>query len=315
MDYENKFLYLFSPENKQLKMSRIIMLINLKWHTLYLPIIIATFVGCSGNQKQANTTLQKSSSQTNLKASQDDSHSKTSDVNKFSEQQLNYEIKKLNSEINYLKEQVNALDVKSSLYADPFDIYNKEIVLNNGSSIFCKILSQDNDEIFVETLIGNLTLNRSNVVRIVENVTVLEDNTMNTGVIEINLDDEQEILDDADLLSQRQAQSSASVILIGDISESRDKSGNTILTGELKNIGTERADLVRIDFTLRKNFQGDIERVTAYAIGSSHVFQETGIISNSSIKPGALRQFKLIIPNNIGNFICYSYDLYWEHYE
>ena len=113
------------------------MLINFKWHTLYLPIIIAMFFGCSGNQKQANTTLPKPSSQTNLKASQDDSHSKTSDVNKFSEQQLNYEIKKLNSEINYIKEQVNALDVKSSLYADPFDIYNKEIVLNNGSSIFC----------------------------------------------------------------------------------------------------------------------------------------------------------------------------------
>ena len=91
----------------------------------------------------------------------------------FADQQLNYQIKKLNSEINYIKDQLMALDVKSSLYADPFDIYNKEIMLNNGSSIFCKILSQTDTQIFVETLIGNLTIDRSSVVRIVENITCL----------------------------------------------------------------------------------------------------------------------------------------------
>ena len=94
-----------------------------------------------------------------------------------------------------------------------------------------------------------------------------------------------------------------------------DKSGNTIFSGQLKNIGTNRADLVRIDFILRKNFQGDIERLTAYATGSSHVFNDTGIISNSSIKPGAIGEFKIIIPNSIGNFIGYSYELHWDHYE
>ena len=84
---------------------------------------------------------------------------------------------------------------------------------------------------------------------------------------------------------------------------------------ELKNIGTQRADLVRIDFILRKNFQGDIETLTTYATGSSHVFKNSGIISNSSIEPGAIANFKLIIPNDIGNFIGYSYQIEWDFYE
>ena len=110
-------------------------------------------------------------------------------------------------------------------------------------------------------------------------------------------------------------QSSASVILIDDIKERKDKSGNTIFEGQLKNIGTQRADLVRVDFILRKNFQGDIETLTTYVTGSSHVFKNSGIISNSSIEAGAIASFKLIIPNDIGNFIGYSYQIEWDFYE
>ncbi len=232
----------------------------------------------------------------------------------FSSQQLNYQIKKLNAEINFIKEQITSLDVKSSLYADPFVIYNKEIMLNNGSSIFCKILSQTDSEIFVETLIGNLTIQRESVVRIVENITVLSEDNNDVNIIEISVDEE-EILSDAELIKQRQMQSSATVILLGDIKESKDKSGNSIFEGELKNIGSERADLVRIDFILRKNFQGDIETLTSYISGSSHVFKNSGIISNSSINPGAIGSFKLIVPNEIGNFIGYSYQIEWDFYE
>ena len=206
------------------------------------------------------------------------------------------------------------LDVKV-VYTRPFDVYSKEIILNNGSSIFCKIISQNDTEIFVETLIGNLTLDRSSVVRIVENITVLDEENRMTEVIEISQDEKEEIISDADLIKQRQMLTSASVILIEDIKESKDKSGNTIFEGELKNIGTQRADLVRVDFILRKNFQGDIETLTTYATGSSHVFKNSGVISNSSIEPGAIANFKLIIPNDIGNFIGYSYQIEWDFYE
>ena len=293
-------------------MSRIIMLLKLK--TIINTIIVCTFmmVGCSGNKKETAPQTSAPPQQTTT--------TKTNDLGsnsnqEFENQQLNYEIKKLNSELNYLKEQVADLDIKSSLYADPFSIYNKEIILNNGSSIFCKVLSQDNSQIFVETLIGNLTIDRSSVVRIVENITVLEENESSNQVIEISQEEQQQILDDSDLLDRRKRQSSATVILLGEINESKDKSGNTILKGELKNIGSKRADLVRIDFILRKNFQGDIDELTAYVLGSEHVFKDTGIISNSSIEAGAIGEFKLIIPNSMGNFIGYTYNLDWDSYE
>tara|TARA_Y100000768_G_scaffold346480_1_gene294051 strand:+ start:57 stop:911 length:855 start_codon:yes stop_codon:yes gene_type:complete len=275
---------------------------------VFVLVISTFFVGCSGKKNIENTNEQSPST---------DSQNILEETNSsdFADQELNYQIKKLNSEINYLKDQLMELDVKSSLYADPFDVYSKEIILNNGSSIFCKILSQNDNEIFVETLIGNLTLDRSSVVRIVENITVLDEENRITEVIEISQDEKEEIISDADLIKQRQMLTSASVILIEDIKESKDKSGNTIFEGELKNIGTQRADLVRVDFILRKNFQGDIETLTTYATGSSHVFKSSGIISNSSIEPGAIANFKLIIPNDIGNFIGYSYQIEWDFYE
>jgi hypothetical protein len=273
--------------------------------------IISLFIGCSTSKKTDDTNISKNNQPTEKSIHSDASQNN----NIFTNQQVNFELKKMLAEINYLKEQLNELDVKSSLYADPFSVYNKEIILNNGSSIFCKIISQDDKVIFVETLIGNLTINRSSIVRIVENIIVLEDGTSSEAIIEISLEEEAQILNDADLINERQNQSSASIILMGDIIESKDKSGNTIFNGQLKNIGTERADLVRIDFILRKNFQGDVERFTAYASGSSHVFKNTGIISNSSIKPGAIGEFKIIIPNSIGNFIGYSYELHWDYYE
>ena len=275
-------------------------------------IIIVLFFGCSTTSEPNNNNVQ--SNEMISQGSADKINSDFDKASEVSDQQLNFEIKKMLSEINYLKEKVTELDVKSSLYADPFSVYNKEIVLNNGSSIFCKILSQDANEIFVETLIGNLTINRSSVVRIVENIIVLENNVESEEIIEISQNQEATI-EDSDLINKRKQQSSASIILMGDIEETKDKSGNTILTGKLKNIGTERGDLVRIDFILRKNFQGDVTKVTAYASGSSHIFKNSGIVSNSSIKPGAIGEFKVIIPNNIGNFIGYSYELYWDHYE
>ena len=296
------------------------MLINLIKKIILFLSVSLLIVSCSGFKKE--TTQNKNDVVKNKKDIKDEANliiqseqALITNATDLYNKQSNYEIKKLTAEVNYLKEQVADLDIKSSLYADPFSVYNKEILLNNGSSIFCKILSQDNKEIFVETLIGNLTLQKASVIRIVENIVVLAETNQNEIVVEISDFDKEQIIDNSEILKQRKSQSSASVILMGEINESSDKSGNTILKGELKNIGTERADLVRIDFILRKNFQGDIDRLTAYATGSSHIFKDSGIISNSSVLPGAIGNFKLIIPNSIGNFIGYSYELYWDQYE
>ena len=119
------------------------MLINL----IKYCIIMTLFFGCATQQKES---VSNTKSNTNESSNVEENLiiSDNNQANQFSEQQLNFEIKKMLAEINYLKEQVVELDVKSSLYADPFSVYNKEIILNNGSSIFCKIISQDENEIF-----------------------------------------------------------------------------------------------------------------------------------------------------------------------
>ena len=276
--------------------------------------VVTLFFSCSTSNKLETNETQNNNQLVSPVKSKSENLSSSSE-NEFVDQQISFEMQKMLSEINFLKQQVNTLELQSSMYTNPFSIYNKEIILNNGSSIFCKIISQDANEIFVETLIGNLTLKRENVVRVVENVIVLEEDNLDQQIIEISTEEEESILKEADLIKQRKSQSSASIIILGDIKESKDKTGNTIFNGELKNIGTERGDLVRIDFILKKNFQGDIERLTAYANGSTHIFKDTGIISNSSIKPGAVGSFQIIIPKSIGNFIGYSYELHWDHYE
>ena len=65
---------------------------------------------------------------------------------------LHKEIKLLKAELNYQNDGINKIQAQSQLWADPFSIYNKEIVLNNGSSIFGKITYQDENIMKVEIL-------------------------------------------------------------------------------------------------------------------------------------------------------------------
>ena len=94
----------------------------------------------------------------------------------------------------------------------------------------------------------------------------------------------------------------------------KDKTGNTILSGEIKNIGTQRGDFAKINVTFRKNWHGDVETLTAFAAGSNYTFK-TGVASRHSILPGAIAEFKLVVPKSMGSFIGYSYTIDWEQYE
>ena len=58
---------------------------------------------------------------------------------------LHMEIKKLKAEVEYQYESMSKIEAQSQLWTNPFSIYNKEIVLNNGTSIFRKIVYQDQD--------------------------------------------------------------------------------------------------------------------------------------------------------------------------
>ena len=225
---------------------------------------------------------------------------------------LQRNIKNLQAEMDYQHESLSKLEVQTQVWANPFAIYNKEIVLNNGSSIFGKIVYQDQDVMKVETMIGQLIIDRNTIVRVVNQISAYG-----------NLDQEPSDLNDSNngaepsgvnLIQKRITSLSAHLVLVGDITEEKDGSGNTVLSGEVKNVGNKRADFSKIIFTFRTNWQGDTKTLTAFINGITNTF-DTGISSDNSILPHAIGNFDLIIPKSFGSFIGYSYEIDWSQYD
>ena len=225
------------------------------------------------------------------------------------------DITRLRSELEMVTAELYELKAKSQIWENPFSIYNKEIILTNGSTVYGKITYQDQDILYVETLIGGLTLQRANIKRVIENITQLpdstetnEERTRRNDILEIKKDEVGTIFEPSTKLL-------ANAILVGDISEEVDLRGNRILSGDVKNIGEARADFVKVNFVFRMNWQGKTKALTAFVRGAKHVFPDSNIESDSSIEMGAVAGFELVIPPDFGTFIGYSYSIDWEQYD
>ncbi len=229
-------------------------------------------------------------------------------------QNMQDEITRLRSQLDTATKEIYKLKAKSQIWENPFSIYNKEIILTNGSTVYGNITYQDQDVLFVETLIGGLTLQRNAVKRVIENVTQIPDSsgtadgTRRDDIIEIKKDEDGTIFEPSTKLL-------ANAILLGDVTEEVDFRGNRILSGDIKNIGESRADFVKINFIFRMNWQGTTKSLTAFVRGSKHVFPESNIESDSSIEIGAVANFELVVPQDFGTFIGYSYTIDWEQYD
>ena len=224
---------------------------------------------------------------------------------------LRMDIKKMKAELDYQHENLSKLEAQTQVWANPFAIYNKEVVLNNGSSIFGKIVYQDQDVMKIETLIGQLIIDRNTIIRVVNQVNAYgnfdnESSDNQSG----NSPDPSGV----NLIQKRVKNMSAHLVLVGDITEEKDGSGNTVLSGEVKNVGNKRADFSKIIFTFRTNWQGDSKALTAFINGVTNTF-ETGISSDNSILPHAVGNFQMVIPKSFGSFIGYSYDIDWSQYD
>lgn len=281
---------------------------------LYLISIICTLFMYSCGGKDAENTaspdvnLNESSNGSNYNLTQD------SVVEKNLPEiigDLRMDIKKLRAELDYQHENLSKLEAQTKVFANPFAIYNKEIVLNNGSSIFGKIVYQDQDVMKIETLIGQLIIDRNTIVRVVNQVSAYgnfdeeSSNNQSGGSPDAS---------GVNLIQKRVKNLSAHLVLVGDITEEKDGSGNTVLSGEIKNVGNKRADFSKIIFTFRTNWQGDSKTLTAFINGITNTF-ETGISSDNSILPHAVGNFEMVIPKSFGSFIGYSYDIDWSQYE
>ena len=294
--------------------------------TLYkkLLIIITIFIinGCATLQENVpffkKTTENKEEAQIEkkkTKTSKEETQKQTKKEKQNVEQnyvadEMSFEIKKIKAELKHAKTEIRELQARSEVWTNPLSIYNKEIILKSGSTIFGKIVYQDKEIIKAETLIGYITVNRESVVRIIENVTETPTEKINkeiTEQIEIETGEGTGI----DFINNKKGKEGPNIILLGNVNEFKDSPGNHILSGEVKNIGNKRADFVKINFIFRKDWKGETETLTVFVKGTSHQF-DSGIATDSSILPGATAEFELIIPEAFGNFIGYSYNIDWE---
>ncbi|MEE9215290.1 MAG: hypothetical protein V3U54_10950 [Thermodesulfobacteriota bacterium] len=229
--------------------------------------------------------------------------------------ELRFELKRLQAEIAHLNSEITNLNNRSEMWRDPQSIFNKKIVLTNGTIFNGNVVYQDEHFVKVETLIGSLVLKRNSISRILENTP--EFSTQ-------------------DLLKSRPAPLSsgpnaargttgrfspsttekglANVVIESPIKEKKDKSGNTIFNGILKNTGNIRADFVKIDFIIRKDWSGNTETFTTFVNGAQHTYA-SGVTTDTTLPPGATGTFEIYIPRTLGSFIGYSYAIDWQVYE
>lgn len=232
---------------------------------------------------------------------------------------LGLQIKKLQAELDFVNEELYSLKAQSQVWENPFSIYNKEIVLDNGTTIYGKIIYQDQDIIKVETLIGGLTVDRATIVKVTENIVeMLPKDSLSTQPLKNFIKDgaiiEVQQIAGASDIERKNSKPSANLIILGSIYEKTDENGNVVLTGDIKNIGKERADFAKINFLFRMNWKGDTKPLTCFVKGSVQDLGN-GVISDASIEPGSIGKFELFVPKSFGEFISYSYALDWEQYE
>jgi hypothetical protein len=275
---------------------------------------------------QSNVPDQSSSSMVNEASSSPDSTSTAQAQEDFVPDpgkdyilnELSFEIKKMTAELKYLNEELENLKALSKMWVNPLAIYSKEIIMKNGSTVFGKIVYQDESSLKVETLVGYLIINRKEIVRIVDNVVTEEQaEYVPEQVRDSYTPPPMPKLAEPKYTSPDRDQTgkyAANCVLMGNISEKKDAQGNIVFNGELKNIGGRRADFVKVDFVFRKNWSGETKTLTTFIRGGYHTF-DSGITTDATLLPGATGAFELYVPHDFGSFIGYSYVVDWEEYE
>mgnify|MGYP001156789208 FL=1 len=279
---------------------------------------VAAVASTMGDASQPTTSLAPSAMSVTVPQTMESMGSSSKD---FIINELNFEIKKLNAEIKHLTQDLDDLKALSKMWVNPLTIYSKEIILKNGSTVFGKIIYQDDKSLKVETLVGYLIVDRAQVVRIVDNV-ITEDSQeyVPEQIRESYAPPPMPKLAQPRYTSSNNsarmasAKLSANCVLVGNIAEKKDSQGNIIFDGEIKNIGGRRADFVKVDFVFRKNWSGETRTLTTFVKGSYNTF-DTGIVSDASLLPGANGKFDLYVPQDFGTFIGYSYVIDWEEYQ
>jgi len=218
-------------------------------------------------------------------------------------------IQVLKAKINYLEKELQNMMTHPGTWDNPFSIYNKKILMDNGTLYYGNIIYQDDYTVTLETLIGRLNLERNRIKRVYAHRPEEEDIT-----ILPTLDIDMAKVEDGDIIYKKPAE----IILLGNISSYIDDDGFTNLQGQVQNIGGQRADFVKVNMVLYRDWSETLppKSFTVFVDGSSHYFTpDSTKMSNSSLEPNAVADFKLIIPKEFGTLMSWKYDIDYEQYD
>jgi len=235
-----------------------------------------------------------------------------------------YDMVQFTAELNHQGNQIRDLQTKSKIWANPRAFYRSEIIFKNGSTLLGEIIYQDENIVKVETLVGDAVINREEIVQIVRN--------LKAGRAEARLEYIPEQVQKSSIPSSSarmvkpryiagepidrnsSRRIAANIVLMGDISEGRDQSKNTIYSGRVKNIGGRRSDFTKVSFVFKNNRDEEIQTLTTFVKGNDFSFN-SGITTDSSLNPGASGTFELMVPPDIESYRGYTYKINWEEYQ
>ena len=250
-----------------------------KFKILMIFVLVMNMTACSSSKKKSNNAnkIVKSEIKTSTLFNEDTKPFYTVDP----------KLEEIESEIALLKEQV--IQYQSQNTTPNFNTevlkllrspgIKHEIQLSNGTIIQGVIIYENADQLIVETQIGQLQINKD------------------------------EVLNTLDILPPL-----ANLEFIGDAIEEVYQNQRAY-RGSIKNNGLKRADFVRVVYTLHDENSNLIAIDSAFISGSKQIFN-SGIISDASINPGDFAEFYVVIESLDKKEIKYFLrDVRWEYFE
>ena len=153
------------------------------------------------------------------------------------------------------------------------------IELQNGTIVNGEIIEEDELGIIIQTSIGQLAIEKNRIVDIIEDLPPSAKVELTSEPFVDAFPDREEI------------------------------------TGSIKNIGTKRADFVRVIAHLWSPTTALIQKDSIFISGQNQKYY-TGIKSDAALEPGAIVDFKITIPLAEGDNVSYrTYEVRWESYK
>ena len=254
---------------------------KINYMLLHIALLITMF-SCSSKN---NNVIEKEETINNISDNKKTQYLFDDDVEPF--YTIDPKLEDIESEIALLKEQV--IEYQSQISTPNFNTeilkliktpkIKHEVQLSNGTIIQGTIVYENSNEMIVETQIGQLKINKNEIIKI-------EDVLPPIAILEFIGDGIEEIYQ-----NKRAYQ------------------------GTIKNMGLKRADFVRILYSVYDENSNLIAIDSAFVSGDSEQYN-SGIISDASLKQNNFADYYVVVNVPNDKIVKYSLrEVRWEYYE